>query len=264
MNSQSVPAPIGEDDLHAQADGRLAGPRRGEVDHWLASHPQEAGQVAAWRAQNALLHRAYDNLLDAPLPARLLGASRPARAANHWSWRIAAVVSWLALGAVIGYWLRGDVGFSSNSRSLASLPRQAAIAHAVYTPEVRHPVEVGAEQEAHLSAWLSKRLGAPLKPPHLENAGYALIGGRLLPGEGGGAVAQFMYQAANGQRLTLYVRNDASGSSETAFRTAQEGGIRVFYWLDGRFGYALSGESAAINSADLLRIATLVYRQLNP
>jgi len=137
----------------------------------------------------------------------------------------------------------------------------------VYSPEVRHPVEVGAEQEAHLAAWLSKRLGGPLKPPHLESAGYALVGGRLLPGEsaaGGGAVAQFMYQAANGQRLTLYVRNDASGARETAFRTAQEGGVRVFYWLDGRFGYALSGESAAFTSAELLRVATLVYRQLNP
>lgn len=267
-NSQSIPAPIGENDLHAQADGRLAGPRRVEVENWLAGHPQEAGQVVAWRAQNALLHRAYDNILDAPVPARLLDASRKApQAANHWSWQMAAAVAWLALGGVVGYWLRGDAGLSSEAQALASLPRQAAIAHAVYSPEVRHPVEVGAEQEAHLSAWLSKRLGAPLKPPHLENAGYALVGGRLLPGEsatGGGAVAQFMYQAANGQRLTLYVRNDASGSAETAFRTAQEGGIRVFYWLDGRFGYALSGESAAITSAELLRIATLVYRQLNP
>ena len=267
MNAQVIGNPIGEDDLHAQADGRLAGPRRSEVDSWLAGHPQEAGQVAAWRAQNALLHRAYDNILDAPLPARLLDACRPQRAANHWSWRIAAVVSWLALGGVTGYWLRGDTGLSPDARALVSLPRQAAIAHAVYSPEVRHPVEVGAEQEAHLAAWLSKRLGGPLKPPHLENAGYALVGGRLLPGEsaaGGGAVAQFMYQAANGQRLTLYVRNDASGSRETAFRSAEERGVRVFYWLDGRFGYALSGESAAITSAELLRIATLVYRQLNP
>ena len=266
-NSQSIPSPIGEDELHAQADGRLAGPRRVEVEAWLASHPQEAGQVAAWRAQNALLHRAYDKLLEAPLPARLIDAGRqPAHPANHWSWRMAAVVGWLALGGVTGYWLRGDADVATNAPSLASLSRQAAIAHAVYSPEVRHPVEVGAEQEAHLSAWLSKRLGGPLKPPHLETAGYALVGGRLLPGEStaGGGVAQFMYQAANGQRLTLYVRNDATGSRETAFRTAQEGGIRVFYWLDGRFGYALSGESAAFTSAEMQRIATLVYRQLNP
>ena len=267
MNAQTIPSPIGEDDLHAHTDSRLAGPRRIEVESWLGQHPQEAGQIAAWRAQNALLHRAYDNILDAPLPARLLDASRPVAAAHPWSWRIAAAVGWLAIGGAIGFWIRGDAGFSADTRSLASLPRQAAIAHAVYSPEVRHPVEVGADQEAHLAAWLSKRLGAPLKPPHLENAGYALVGGRLLPGEGaagGRAVAQFMYQTANGQRLTLYVRNDATGPRETAFRTAQEGGVRVFYWLDGRFGYALSGETSSFTSAELQRVATLVYRQLNP
>lgn len=268
MNSRAVPSPIGEDDLHAQADGRLAGPRRIEVETWLADHPQEAAQVAAWRTQNTLLHRAYDNILDAPLPARLVEASRAqANAANHGIWRIAAAVAWLALGGVIGFWFRGEAGPSADAGTLASLPHQAAIAHAVYSPEVRHPVEVGAEQEAHLATWLSKRLGAPLKPPHLEHAGYALVGGRLLPGEtasGGGAVAQFMYQGASGQRLTLYVRKDAAGASETAFRSAEEGGVRVFYWLDGNFGYALSGDGATFNAAELLRVATLVYRQLNP
>ena len=268
MKPQSVPSPIDEDDLHAQADGRLGAARRAEVESWLASHPHEAGQVAAWRAQNALLHRTYDNLLEAPLPARLLDATRrSADSANRWAVRMAAAVAWLALGGVIGYWIHGDPDIGPNANLLASLPHQAAIAHAVYSPEVRHPVEVGAEQEAHLVAWLSKRLGAPLKPPHLESAGYALVGGRLLPGEttaGGGAVAQFMYQEGNGERLTLYVRNDASGSGETAFRYAQEGGIRVFYWLDGRFGYAISSEASACTAAELLNIATLVYRQLNP
>jgi anti-sigma factor RsiW len=35
----------------------------------------------------------------------------------------------------------------------------------------------------------------------------------------------------------------------------------VFYWVDGRFGYAISGE---INKDDLLRVANVVYQQLNP
>ena len=50
-------------------------------------------------------------------------------------------------------------------------------------------------------------------------------------------------------------------SSETAFRFAQERGVGVFYWLDGKFGYALSGE---IDKAALLRVAEAVYQQLNP
>ena len=86
-----------------------------------------------------------------------------------------------------------------------------AVAHAVYTPEVRHPVEVHADQEAHLTAWLSKRLGAPLKPPALADAGYQLVGGRLLPGATG-SVAQFMYEDASHQRLTLYVQPRSSSA----------------------------------------------------
>lgn len=70
-----------------------------------------------------------------------------------------------------------------------------------------------------------------------------------------------MYQDGRGQRLTLYVRTDATSNRETAFRFAQEGKVGVFYWLDGKLGYALSGELA---KADLMRLADSVYRQLNP
>jgi len=134
------------------------------------------------------------------------------------------------------------------------------VAHAVYSPEVRHPVEVGADQEAHLVRWLSKRLGTSLKIPHLAAQGYALVGGRLLPGERGPA-AQFMYQDIKGQRLTLYVRMSREARAPTAFRFTQENGVGVFYWLDGRLGYALSGET---DRGELLRVADAVYRQLNP
>jgi anti-sigma factor RsiW len=134
------------------------------------------------------------------------------------------------------------------------------VAHIVYSPEVRHPVEVGADQEAHLVAWLSKRLGAQLNVPHLGSLGYTLVGGRLLPGERG-PVAQFMYQDGKGTRLTLYVRANADENRETAFRFAQERGIGVFYWLDHQLGYALSGD---VEKSELLRVATAVYKQLNP
>jgi len=263
------PQPIVEEELHGLADGRIKAPRRGEVDAWLAVHPQEADQVKAWRTQNALLHQTFDSVLETPLPARLLDSPRrPGRSRficqlidQFSTRRFAAAVTWLALGGIIGFVLRGE---APQLAGTGTLPYQAALAHAVYSPEVRHPVEVGADQEAHLVAWLSKRLGATLKAPHLDEAGYSLLGGRLLPGAGNnGAVAQFMYQDARGARLTLYVRNDAGAANtrETAFRFAREGKISVFYWLDGRFGYALSGET---EKPELLRIATIVYRQLNP
>jgi anti-sigma factor RsiW len=37
--------------------------------------------------------------------------------------------------------------------------------------------------------------------------------------------------------------------------------VSVFYWVDRDFGYALSGE---LPKTELLRVAEVVYKQLNP
>lgn len=254
------PDPISEDDLHAWADGRLAPARMTQVEAWLAAHPERRAEAEAWRAQSAQLHRAYDAVLAEPIPARLLPPAREARWVDA---RKAAAVAWLSLGLVAGYFLRGAPERPAPAVALPggptapSLPRLAAVAHAVFVPEVRHPVEVGADQEAHLVSWLSKRLGADLRPPELGASGYRLVGGRLLPGDSG-EVAQFMYENANRQRLTLYVRPGGATDGETGFRYARENGIDVFYWVDDRFGYALSGDTGR---ESMLAIAEAVYRQ---
>jgi anti-sigma factor RsiW len=247
--------PVTEAELHAYVDGALTSARAAEVEAYLSEHPEDTARIAAYREQIAALRREYDPALNEQLPPRFEVLKR---AGMRPMLRYAAVAAVFVLGAVVGWQLH-----AYNTDRLAestSWARRAAIAHVVYSPEVRHPVEVGADQEAHLVAWLSKRLGSPLKVPHLGGLGYALVGGRLLPGERG-PVAQFMYQDGRGQRLTLYVRVNPDDSRETAFRFAQERGIGVFYWLDRKLGYALSGE---VDKPELLRVATAVYRLLNP
>jgi anti-sigma factor RsiW len=247
--------PVTDAELHAHVDGVLSPARNADVEAYLAEHPEDATRVAAYREQLLVLRREYDAVLNEPLPSRLgvAGRGRPRSA-----WRYGALAVVLLLGIAIGWQLHA---YRANERNESSAwPRRAAIAHVVYSPEVRHPVEVGADQEAHLVAWLSKRLGSPLKVPHLAGVGYALVGGRLLPGERG-PVAQFMYQDGKGQRLTLYVRVNPDPNREAAFQFAQERGVGVFYWVDRQLGYALSGE---IEKAELLRVATAVHRQLNP
>lgn len=246
---------IVEADLHAYVDGLLPEARRAEVESFLAANPQETERARAYQNQNETLRALFDPVLDEPIPPEWEGLER------RWNLpikRYAAISAWIIVGGVLGWVLRGT--YPGKPAELATFARQAAIAHAVYTPEVRRPVEVGAEQEEQLVSWLSKRLGASLKAPHLSDLGYELVGGRLLPGNQG-PVAQFMYQDNKGQRLTLYVRTDAGTNRETAFRFAQERGIGVFYWLDRQFGYALSGE---VEKAELLRVANVVYSQLNP
>lgn len=242
-----------EHDLQAFVDDALDEARRAEVMAYLAERPEEAERVRAYRAQDAALRTLFDPVLAEAVPAALV--ARPA--ARRWRpYGIAASV--LFAGVAIGWIARGSIAPLSPAGS--SLARSAAIAHAVYSPEVRHPVEVGAEQEDHLVKWLSKRLGTELRVPKLAPLGYDLVGGRLLSGPQG-PVAQFMYQDARGVRLTLYVSAQKGDSRDTAFRFTQEDRVSVFYWIDHDYGYALSGE---LKREALLSLATAVYQQLSP
>jgi anti-sigma factor RsiW len=252
--------PICEDDLHAWVDGRLNPARRAEVEAWLAEDPARAAQVAEWRGTSERLHAAFDSVLDEPVPARLRAAV-DARPLHGWL-RAAAVVGWITIGALAG----AGVGYQAGQSEpvpyagVVSLPRAAAVAHVVFSPEVRHPVEVGADQEQHLVTWLTKRLGAQVHVPDLSGNGFALLGGRLLPA-GDGPGAQFMYEDDGGRRLTLYLSVRGEGTEATAFRYAQEKEVGVFYWVDGKFAYALSGE---LDRGTLLPLASAVYHQLSP
>ena len=252
---------VTEAELQAYADGLLPAERRAAVEAWLAARPDEAERIAAYRRLALEVRAAYDTMLSEPVPERLaLVASRRA------PWRRRAVAAgWLvagaAIGAVGGWQLKPDRPLAQSAPDSTVIARRAAIAHATYSPEVRHPVEVGADDEQHLVAWLSKRLGVKLRAPKLDDAGMSLIGGRLLPGDNG-PVAQFMYQSQNGRRLTLYVRTEAARNRETAFRYARENNIGVFYWIDRDAGYALA--SADLSKDELLRLANLVYKQLEP
>jgi anti-sigma factor RsiW len=302
MSSIPPPPPITDDDLHALVDGRLAPHAHAALLARVEADPIAAQTLAAWRRQREALGSLHLALMDEPMPAALAQAARQAHsrqlaAARWWRWGGMAASVLLAFG--LGWTLRsvqgpGGTGPDTAVRLLAGsgtaapvraheFARQAAVAHAVYSPEVRHPVEVAAAQQEHLVQWLSKRLGRPLKVPNLGGQGYELVGGRLLPGDQG-ARAQFMFQNAAGLRVTLYVgavdpKSSAAGSGsqpvpaagsgsqpvpaatsrETAFSFSSDGPVPSFYWVEQGFGYALAGP---LSRADLLELADLVYRQL--
>ncbi|MFM9923686.1 anti-sigma factor [Variovorax sp. H27-G14] len=274
--NRPAPPPT-DDELHAWVDGQLAAERHGAVEHAIAHDPVVAAKIAAWHTQRDALRRLHGELLDAPVPAALLGAldrqqAPHAQRAQHAPWlRWSGMAAGVLLAFVAG-WL-GNVQWSTSrgSAQLAKAPavrefvHDASIAHVVYAPEKRHPVEVAASEQQHLVQWLSKRLDRPLKVPDLSTQGYTLVGGRLLPGETG-ARAQFMFENATGERVTLYIGTldanapGAVAARETAFRFAPEGPVPSFYWVDQGFGYALAGK---LPRDVLLKLATLAYRDLS-
>ncbi len=269
--------PITEADLHAYVDAELPDDRRAEVEDFLAAQPEEASRLFAYQAQKDALRQLFNPVLEESLPAELLELAEkpivPAMEAmatpavdmkkrpflSRWSMqRIAASFAIALLSGLAGWLGHGQYQATERMAQMTPLARQAAVAHVVYSPDIKRPVEVTADQEDQLVKWLTKRLGTPVSPPKLGTLGYELIGGRLLPGNAG-PVAQFMYHDSSGQRLTLYVSTEQTVSRDTGFRFAREGAVNVFYWVDGKFGYALS---AGIDKGELARVATAVYDQL--
>lgn len=248
--------PVSEADLHAYVDGQLDAQRTAAVEQWLHDQPEHAARVHAWRQIAQSLRAALDPITHEPIPPALAHAALGIRA-RHPRRTYALAASFALVGLCVG-WLAHAWMSATAQTPMAILSQRAAVAHAVYVPEVRHPVEVGADQQAHLVAWLSKRVGEPLKVPSLAQAGYTLVGGRLLPGEEG-AVAQFMFERPNADRLTMYVVRRNAGVSESAFKFSREGKVNVFYWIDQRCAYAIAGE---IDRDSLARVAQLAYREL--
>jgi anti-sigma factor RsiW len=257
-------APVGEDDLHARIDGRLPPERAEIVDTYLAAHPEERERWSQYAKQREAMRAAFNAQAAGSIPTRLqvshLLAQRHRR--HRQLARIAAAIALLVLGG-IGGWTARDVfpglAWSASAMLASAVFDDAIAAHRTFSVETRHPVEVGANEEAHLVQWLSKRLGHRLIVPDLTALGFRLMGGRLLPADNGPA-ALFMYEDGKGTRLTCYYLSVDVGG-ETEFKYREEKGTSAFYWVEDGLAYAI----AANTDRDLLlKVAEIIYRQNSP
>lgn len=260
-----IPATITQDELMAFVDGELEAGRAQVIEQQAQHDGELAATLAALRAQQQALRASLDPVLDEPIPARLLRSNSPTRFSRP---RVAAALVWLTLGVIAGSQLSG-LSFLTDQPAFArrhaahDLPRfvhQAVVAYGVFAPEVHHPVELGSADAQALNTWLSKRLQRQMQAPDLTQLGFSLVGGRLLPGETNKPAAQFMYEDRQGQRITMYLRGMAEPTAETAFRFVEQGPVNTFYWVEGDWGYALSGE---LSRNQLLQIAQTIHGYLS-
>jgi anti-sigma factor RsiW len=243
-------------DLNGYIDGEVTETERAAIEAWLATDPEAAARLKALRALDQRLKGTFEFVLDEPASRTMqhviLKQREPSRGPG-WRWTAATLALTLLAGAA-GYAGRG---WMDARPARAAFVDTAVGAHAVFVPEVRHPVEVSAREEEHLVKWLTKRVGAPIKAPTLQAQGYSLVGGRLLADLSIPA-AQFMYENAQGQRLTMYVRKDAS-AQDTAFAFTSHGELSAFTWVDRPLAYALIGK---LSREDLQAVARVAYEQL--
>jgi anti-sigma factor RsiW len=241
------------DELHAYVDGEIPEDRREAVEAWLASHPEDAALVGQWRAQAEAIRARYGTVATEPVSPRfdidqLAGPGR--------SWRTvaaASVVMAFLIGAIVG-WVAHRASAAGQS-TYEILNSEALSAHRLYIAEVRHPIEVKAAEQ-HLTPWLSRRVGTPLRPPDLESFSLKLLGGRLLPGPIGPA-ALFMYESPGGERYTLYCSK--SIAPRTALRYQPANGVAAVQWIENDIGYVVSGPA---DREQLIKIAQTAYEQM--
>lgn len=239
--------------IHRYADGDLSGEDLHRFEQMMQKDAGIAARVAEVMAQTEWLRAEIpqppddklDRMLEHALSRRAAVGPRRGSAGG----RLAAALALLALGAAGGF----GVGLVRDKPSgpVADLEVTATAAHVLYAAEVVHPVEVSAGRQDHLQGWLSNRLGAEISAPDLTAFDYALVGGRLLPFAGQGA-AQFMYEAADGSRLTLYaVTSDQPG--QRSFRFRDDGALLAVTWQEGIWRYALIGAAGRQVMSDLAR-----------
>jgi anti-sigma factor RsiW len=250
MTSPEIP--VTEDELHAYVDNELPAERRGNVEAWLAAHPDDAERVRSWREMAEALHVRYGAVADEPVPKRL-EIERLVRRPRQWIFgAVAATLLAFVAGGGVGWLARGAV---SSPTAFQNLTLDALDAHRLYVVEVRHPVEVPGDQREHLQQWLTKRCGWDVRAPELDATGLKLVGGRLLPGPTGPA-SFLMYESASGERYTLYTSRAKPGTAQMRYTAAENSG--AMYWSEDGVGYVLSGPT---DKDRLNQVARLVYDQ---
>ncbi|MEM7041406.1 MAG: anti-sigma factor [Pseudomonadota bacterium] len=249
---------IDEDDFQAFVDGQLSPEACRTVMTYLAANPDESERMSEYHALSEELHNRFDEVLYEPLPKRLrVETYRQNRsfAERIRSWfdfdmrtfvpRFAAVAVLVSASVGAGWWMKAGYVERAQETPAMSFARQAANAHMLFAPDLRYPVEFGADQQDSMMLWLTERLGEQVHAPSLQDIGFVLVGGRLLPAADS-AAAQLMYENPDSHRITLYIRERwqaaIPAASEGSVSYYGDGGLSMVYWIEGPFAYALIGE----------------------
>lgn len=162
-----------------------------------------------------------------------------------------------------GWVARGEIGpGSDDAAQVAEAPPidtgelmvRAAMAHLVNSDEDLRLATGNGQGE--IGQYVTSRMGERVRVPQLSSLGYRLVGGRVLPDTDGPA-AQFVFEDADGMRVTLYVRSEAAPGVDISYALAED--LSMFYWNDSEHSYALVraldddiGRDALLNAARMV------------
>ena len=232
---------ISDLEIHAYVDGELDQARARDIDAVLVQDSLLAARVAGYRADKALLKRAYSPLAEEPLPSSWLDLI-----SNHAEQKPQAT-SWRMVGAIAATILVLVAGVSVYVTQIES-PATDVVQTAL---EVRDdaPIAVSNLADARrYDATLGRIVDASIKVPDLSRMGYRVAKLGLY-----GHAAEVQYRDAQNDLFTLYL---TASDGKTRFDQFEQKGMRICVWQDDRISTVMAGTMSA---AEMQRLASLAY-----
>jgi len=252
---------VTELDLIAYADGLLdRDPRRkSEVDARLASRPDDAARVRAYRAQSEALRAHYGPRVAEPIPARLravLETDVPRR--RPWL-RPAAFAGW-TLAAVVSGWIAAEWRAPSETLARGFLEQSYVdYANTLSANAPRGgPADAAAQAEAVPLTWQSNDLALTLQAPELSNLGFQLTEKRSV-GIAGDRIVRLIYAASDGRSFSMFLRPRWEETTPEV-QLVREGDVLLAYWLEGPLASAVV---TRLPEEEALALAEAVRREMN-
>jgi len=263
---------IDEELLSAYLDGELEGDSLAEVEAALAQDVELQDQLAALMDADQAARAEFAAMLDEPVPDALLAALAPPAAETVApvappaanlptppkapAWAIAAALAGaLLIGGAGGLYLGRETGVAAPPQVAEVAPWIADIAdyHAVYSQQVRHLVEVPAEEADHIETWLSATLDTQVVIPDLTEQGLTFEGARLLVAAGK-PVAQLLYTDADGAVVALcQIQTD---NPQVAARADEVGGFELISWGAAAGNFVIVADTGREDLRDIVAAAS--------
>jgi len=241
------------DEIQAYLDNELDAAARADIQTVIDTDEDLARRISEYRRNDELLRQLDIASLDADTPKALEDIARghtPSRIrppvqdapAKPRFYSLARNLAAAAVLLVIGFSSAQfiDNPFVPKHNSLASTWIYRAVgAHKVYTQDAKRPVELPAEQPGVLRAWISNRIGAPVRDVRLDGFGYKYLGGRLVT-DGLNPAGQLQFAGGPGRKITIFVRRHSGNNTST--RMIEIDGIKAVMWSAGQLDYAVIGQ----------------------
>lgn len=262
MSAHSNPCvQVAEDELHAYVDGLLPPDDRGRVESYLSAFPHERERIEAYRRQNVHLHRLFDWYMRRPdqgdfdsLAGRYARRVQQSRRLGT-GFRAAALAGIVLVSGSFG-WM-GHSWFGAAERARGQFIQQAVEAHFLSrsgsgSTDRFAAVGYGARD---ILAWMASSYEAmPRQAPDFRDAGFDLVGGRVIP-TGYGPAVQFLYVDESGRRVTLFMGRSRSGSGNVQTLVGDEKLVMIHRQKAG-LGYSLIGNEERATMFAMARIVS--------